>query len=458
MGVNNKARRAARKRRRSAAQRAQPPQNPRPATYEHPMAFERPVIQEGPAAARPDEGPVAEVRVAEAVRLCYKDGRLLAPAMADRLLGDSLGCSADAIAAAMQRRMKRATHTVVRGGWGPLDLSQLIRRRLDPEHLPVLAAALRVEMQQNPAERVAAQWRDELAALGPTRHPALRSNRGLTLALGVAALLATMPRIPALMPPPGTADPLRDAAARADGPDAKMLARVRALLAKAQSSEFAEEAEALSAKAQELISGHSLTRLLEVGDEADRRTTTVVARRLWLDAPYASAKGVLVAVVAGANRCSAVSTDQLGFTTVVGTERDLDAVEVLATSLMVQADMAMLAAGRAAPSRGSSRTPSYRRSFLLAYARRIGERLTEADETVSAAVAGSSTGAALVPVLRDHAERVQATLTEMFPHTVTKSRTASNWSGWVAGRAAAELARLDGHRSIDSRNRGPDAC
>jgi hypothetical protein len=457
MGVNNKARRAAKKRRRSAAQRGQPPQDPRPAARGRPIASEPPTVHGQPAAGQPDVGRVAEVLVAEAVGRCSQDRRLRPRVMATRLLGGSLNRSAEAIAAAMQRRLTRSLHIVVCGGWGPADLGHLVRRRLDADHLPVLAAALRVEMQQHPAERVAAQWRDELAALGPTVHPSLRTHRGLTLALGVAALLATMPRIPTLIAPPGTADPLRDAAARADGPDAKMLARVRALLAKAESSDFPEEAEALSAKAQELISRHSLTRLLGADDAADRRSTAVVARRLWIDAPYASAKTLLVAVVARANRCSAVSTEQLGFTTVAGTARDLDAVELLSTSLMVQANTALLAAGRAAPARGSPRTPSYRRSFLLAYATRIGERLTEADGTVSAAVSGSTVGAALVPALRDHAERVQATLTEMFPETVIRSRTASNWTGWVAGRAAAELARLDGRRSVDGCG-GPDAC
>jgi hypothetical protein len=458
MGVNNKARRAAKKRRHSAAQRANTSRDRQPTRSEHPMSFEQAVMHQHPTTGRPDEGPCAQALVADAVRVCSRDRRALAPVIADRLLGDTIDCSADSIAAAMGRCLERATNQVVRAGWGPLDLSQLVHRHLDIEHLPVLAAALRVEMQQHPAERVAPQWRDELAALGPIRHPSMRSRHGLSLALALAALFARVPRIPTLMPPPGTADPLRDAASLADGPDAKLLARVRALLAKAESTEFSEEAEALSAKAQELISRHSLARLLEADGPADRRTTVVVARRLWLDPPYASAKAVLVAVVAGANRCSAVSAEGLGFTTVAGTPRDLDAVEVLTTSLMVQADTAMLAAGRAAPSRGSARTPSYRRSFLLAYATRIGERLTQADQTANAAVTESKTSAMLVPVLRDHAERVQATLTEMFPEAVVRSRTASNWTGWVAGRAAAEMARLDGHRSVDSGGGGPGAC
>lgn len=54
---------------------------------------------------------------------------------------------------------------------------------------------------------------------------------------------------------------------------------------------------------------------------------------------------------------------------------DLDAVELLFTSLLVQATTAMLAAGSRQDAHGRSRTRSFRQSFLAAYAQRIGERL-----------------------------------------------------------------------------------
>lgn len=78
-------------------------------------------------------------------------------------------------------------------------------------------------------------------------------------------------------------------------------------------------------------------------------------------------------------------------------------MELLTTSLLVQADVAMLAAGRQVSYDGASRTASFRRSFLMAYAQRIGERLQEADDAVSASLAGFGGGAALAPVLCDHA-------------------------------------------------------
>ena len=144
------------------------------------------------------------------------------------------------------------------------------------------------------------------------------------------------------------------AAAAAGGPaargsaggevDQKVLARVRALLAKAESTEFPDEAEALSAKAQELMSRYSLQQAVLEHDHG--RTPAATGRRLWMDAPYAGAKVLLVQAVATANRCRTVWREEPGFVTVVGPDTELDIVELLTTSLLVQANRAMLAAGR----------------------------------------------------------------------------------------------------------------
>ena len=57
---------------------------------------------------------------------------------------------------------------------------------------------------------------------------------------------------------------------------------------------------------------------------------------------------------------------------------DLAAVEMLFTSLLVQATAAMVHAGPRRDARGRSRTRSFRHAFLNAYAARIGERLRDA--------------------------------------------------------------------------------
>ncbi|TDD96023.1 DUF2786 domain-containing protein, partial [Jiangella asiatica] len=231
--------------------------------------------------------------------------------------------------------------------------------------------------------------------------------------------------------------------------DEKILGRVRALLAKAESTTFPDEAEALSAKAQELMSRYSIEHALaQAATPAGAPRSTASARRIWLDAPYLSTKTLLVAEVGSANHCRTISSEKIGFVTVLGSDVDLDVVELLTTSLLVQATRAMLATGSRTSRFGTSRTRSFRHSFLLAYATRIGERLRETASRTEAA-----TGSDLVPVFAERSRAIDTLAGSLFPGTVRRrSFAAGNADGWGAGRSAADRAVLttdrpavDGH-------------
>jgi hypothetical protein len=261
----------------------------------------------------------------------------------------------------------------------------------------------------------------------------------LSTVIQVLALLAPLPPLdrPAAVP--------RGASPAQSGVDEKMLARVRSLLAKAESTEFADEAEALSAKAQELMSRYSLHKAMVEHDRGVGQRPT--SRRIWLDSPYVNAKSLLVHVVSGANRCRAVFSPHWGFVTVLGDEVDLDIVELLTTSLLVQATHAMMAAGRQLDGRARvSRTRSFRQSFLVAYADRIGERLSSAAQAEVQATDSSR----LLPVLAARSRAVDELFSSMFPSLVSKSVSVSNAAGWGAGRAAADLARLDVFETVEA--------
>jgi hypothetical protein len=220
--------------------------------------------------------------------------------------------------------------------------------------------------------------------------------------------------------------------------DHQRLATVRALLAKAESTEYDEEAEALSAKAQELISRYALEGMLAAGSSGDDGGVSV--RRIWLDSPYTSAKAGLVDEVARANRCRCVFSGGLDMCTVAGEADDLEAVDLLVTSLLVQASAAMLRHGRHVDGLGVSRTRSFRQSFLVSYSVRIGERLREATSEV---FAQSGDQSRLLPVLHRREERVEAAIQAMFPEVVERPSSVTNRHGWAAGWAAADLALLD---------------
>lgn len=340
-------------------------------------------------------------------------------------------------------------------GWLPVDLHEIARRRTTPLAATLVADVVAAVTGTHPRSAVHPQWHAQVERTGDgtwwdpsgpmltqwaRRHGRDRAD-ALAEVVRLLAALTELPPLAGLLPPPGSA--VSGADARADGVDERVLAKVRALLAKAESTEFAEEAEALSAKAQELMTRYALERAVV---EADAGPPRASARRLWIDNPYAEAKSLLVAAVADANRGRAISSKELGFVTVLGDEGDLDLVELLATSLLVQATTAMIAAGRHTDRRGASRTRSFRQSFLVAYAGRIGERLREAD--AAATEVAEEADARLLPVLSARREAVEATLEEMFPHLVMRTVGVSNAAGYGAGRAAADLARLDTRSAV----------
>lgn len=244
-------------------------------------------------------------------------------------------------------------------------------------------------------------------------------------------MYGALPRLPEVSIP--------DEALAARGIDPGMLVKIRALLAKAESTTFPEEAEALSAKAQELMTRYRIDAVV-VGGRAGSGGPG--GTRIWIDDPYADAKVSLLGAVARANGCESVQLGGLGCVHVVGFPADLEVVELLHTSLLVQAATAMLAAGPQVDARGRSRTRSFRQSFLLAYAWRVGGRLAEANAATEQAV-DAEHGGGLLPVLRDRDREVEAAVAELFPKAGTRrQKSVSNAAGWGAGVAAADRADL----------------
>jgi hypothetical protein len=327
---------------------------------------------------------------------------------------------------------------VCRNGWLPEDVHQAARRRVDEFAVSYVLDTLAAYVGQ--FETVHPAWREQLDEAGAVQwwsaaepHATqwaakhiLTAAEALTTVVEALGLLVSMPALNPVLPVPGT--PYRPTTHHAV--DEKQLGRVRALLAKAESSSFPEEAEALSAKAQELMTRYALDRVLVESAAPD----VPASRRLWLETPYLDAKSLLVRVVATANRCRAVFDARWGFVTVVGDENDLDAVALLTTSLLVQATRAMIADP-------AGRSRAFRQSFLVSYATRIGERLEKAAETT---LADAPDADRLLPVLASHELKVQAAFTQLFPDVVGKSVTVRDLDGWDAGRSAADRARLPG--------------
>jgi hypothetical protein len=172
--------------------------------------------------------------------------------------------------------------------------------------------------------------------------------------------------------------------------------------------------------------------------------------RVGIDNPYEAAKALLLQNVAEANRCRTVWSRQLGFATLLGYPGDVDAVEVLYTSLLVQATSAMVAVGSRRDSYGRSRTRSFRSSFLNAYAIRIGQRLRAATEEARNAATAADGGERLLPVLAARDDTVRETVETMFREFASHEVRISDREGWVSGTARADLAALNKRREVDA--------
>jgi hypothetical protein len=422
-------------------------------------------------------------------------GRHLDPLAIERTPGWT-----QAVSRALVEYLRVSVATAWQRGWQPAELARHFGRELSADHAAMVADMITAEMRGYAAATVDPRWAAQAAALetaGPGKGTWWGSDgeylrawyalgRDAEFIVTVATAVETLhafhhlPALEKLLPLPGTArtaasEPLAAATGPATtGPsstapssaapaDERMLSRIRALLAKAESTEFAQEAEALSGRAQELMAKYSIDHALLAAETGQAEKPG--GRRIAVDNPYEGPKATLLQTVAQANRCRVVWSRELGLVTVIGFPADLDAVELLFTSLLVQANTAMLRTGGKRDGSGRSRTRAFRQSFLLAYAIRIGERLAEAaDQAEQAAVAeqraegaggetaGDGTadgvaarkGADLVPFLAARHRAVDDAVDEMFGSTLTRSRSvrATDAEGWSSGRAAADLASL----------------
>lgn len=348
-------------------------------------------------------------------------------------------------------------------GWQPADLMRVLDRTRSSVHRRLARAAMATEITAYPADRVDPRWQAQLedadavvwwprelnAVQGCTRTaPGSWDAATLVAALELLHDLAYLISIETLMPAPGTAAPR--AVVRSDV-DERVLARVRALLVKAESTPYPAEAETFTAGAQAMMARHAIDHAL-LAATGTGPAEGPVGRRVGLDPPYEQAKLALLNAVARANRARTVWNKALGSVTVIAFPADLDAVELLFTSLLLQADRAIAREGSKTRVDGSSRTRTFRQSFLLAYAQRIGERLRLTTQEQTTAAAAEAGGANLLPVLADREQDVERAVEEMFPELSTVQLGGGyDREGWARGRAAAEQATLDLGPALDGR-------
>jgi hypothetical protein len=232
-----------------------------------------------------------------------------------------------------------------------------------------------------------------------------------------------------------------------------MLEKIRKLLAKAEDPGCPPaEAAACNDKAAELIAKYGVDRALVAAAEPER--DPVGDRVVAVPPPYALDKIGLLATVASALRCRSVKRGHWDGITrptpavhLFGCASDLERVELLFTSLLVQAAYGIAAA--TVPRRES--VAAFRRSWLAGFTYAVGERLREAEQRATRHADAPSNGPSVALVLADRRDRVDQRLAEVYPGLRSASPRRLGGSGGRQGYAAGQRAELGGARVTSGR-------
>jgi hypothetical protein len=231
----------------------------------------------------------------------------------------------------------------------------------------------------------------------------------------------------------------------------RLLDRVRKLLAKAEAEGVTPaEAEALTAKAAELMAKYGIDRALLAAqrpetDKPDNRLVDIYN-------PWGRVRAHLLCGLASALRCQCIlvgAEDGLRVH-IFGYASDIERTDLLYTSVLIQMWHGLIAAE--VPVRAPTR--AWRRSWLLGFAAAVIARVRAAEEraerTATVAADGENTTAALV--LADRSLVIRRNVAAAYPHTRT-ARTTYSGSGYHDGYAQGKRADIGTGRVSPRRNR-----
>jgi hypothetical protein len=221
----------------------------------------------------------------------------------------------------------------------------------------------------------------------------------------------------------------------------RLLDRVRKLLAKAEAEGVTpEEAQALTAKAAELMAKYGIDRALLAAQRPE--TDQPASRLVDIYNPWARVQAHLLCGLAAALRCQCIllPSGEGQRVHIFGYASDIERTDLLYTSVLVQMWHGLIATE--VPARASS-VRAWRRSWLLGFAAAVIGRVQSAEQraerTASAAADGPHANAALV--LADRSVVIRRNVAAAYPVTRTARLTYSG-SGFGAGYQQGERADI----------------
>lgn len=235
--------------------------------------------------------------------------------------------------------------------------------------------------------------------------------------------------------------------------NATKLFKIRALLDKAESTaaEFPDEAEALTAKAIEMMERYRIDEAMVADAAPIQDRGKIIERTISVGSgPYVNARIDLAENIA--RNHSVVLLQSTGYQGKViylnGYETDVDITEMLYTSLLVQATRLMSSPQTKETKPYHVHGTAFNRSFLIGFATRIGERLKEASSAAEGTTASSERSVALVLV--DRRNDVENFVFSRYGklRSARGSSARASWSGIMAGNTAANSADIGTNRRM----------
>lgn len=226
-----------------------------------------------------------------------------------------------------------------------------------------------------------------------------------------------------------------------------LLAKIRALLAKAEATDSPAEAEAYTAKAAELMAKYGIKQAMLADADPDRDPIGD-HHRIYMDAPYARDKATLLINVAHAFGCKTIihTSDGGVSVTMFGYQSDRDRAEVLFTSLLVQAAHALAVVD---VPRGENKA-AYRRSWYAGYAQAAYARLKHAEDAAWRQAATdheqTASGKSTALVLADRGSHVVQAWAERAKGIKKAQRRRLSGAGAREGYEAGRRADLGGRK------------
>jgi hypothetical protein len=229
-------------------------------------------------------------------------------------------------------------------------------------------------------------------------------------------------------------------------PQDRALRRIRGLLDKAESTTFEGEREDLMAKATELMSDYGINEAM--ANARGQIREKIIKKMIQIGNPYSYDKTTLLNWLAVELNCTVINYKRRVVhvsAMIIGYESDVARLEMLYTSLLMQALRQLRNVRPPGPRVVAAWTREFRQNWFQGFNIRVAARVRESEKRAAQKFDSEHGSGGTLPVLADRRVQVEAVKVELFPELKD-----------FRGRARGDYGRGEGLRAGDRADIGND--